>query len=73
MHGSYSMLKNVGRKEKQKDQRMKDRRQEWRKKMDGKGGSFEETWCESLIITITLTFPLQSLILRAGGEGDDRG
>ena len=30
------MLKNVGRKEKQKDQRMKDRRQEWRKKMDGK-------------------------------------
>jgi len=38
-----------------------------------KGGAFEETWCESLIITITLIFPLQSLLLKAGGEGDNRG
>ena len=36
MHGSYSMLKNVEIKEKWKEQRMKDRRQEWRKNMDGK-------------------------------------
>ena len=36
MHGSYSMLKNVEIKEKWKEQRMKDKRQEWRKNMDGK-------------------------------------
>ena len=35
-HGCYSMLKNVEIKEKWKEQRMKDRRQEWRKNMDGK-------------------------------------